>query len=320
MTKEDVPIERLINLTFALLDAERAGRQFLTGQWLRTHVKGYRDKTGGTESAAAHRKLKRDIALLIRAGVPIESVAGRQGPGYRLQAEDYPLPEVQFTPEEAAMLGLAGEIGQTGELAAFTRSGWTKLAASGATRDLAATPVFNAVNDLARLDPAQLDLLLKACREDRRISFSYRPDRVSEPMTRTMDPWGIVNHRDLLYLVGHDIDRDAPRSFRIFRVADIEVIGQASHRHGDDDLQQLVETSLRRQKTLVDAVVWVDPGHALELVDRAEALGEERWRLVDADADWLVRTAAGYAPAVVLEKPVELREQIRALIAQAGDI
>lgn len=319
MTEEDRQIERLTNLTFAFLGAEKAGRQFLTGEWLRGHVKGYRDASG-TDSQAARRRLKRDIATLIRAGVPVESVAGRDGPGYRLQTEEYPLPEVQFTPEEAAMLGLAGDIGQTGELAAFTRSGWTKLAASGVSRELSSTPVFNAVNDLSRLDPKQLDLLLDACRKHQRISFSYRPDRVSEPRTRTMDPWGIVNHRDRLYLVGHDIDRDAARSFRIFRATEIRVIGEATHERGDVDLQQLVATSLRHQKELVDAVLWVEEGHALELTDRAEPLEQNRWRLVDVDRAWLVRTAAGHAPSAVLEEPEELRTEIRALIAQAGEM
>ena len=40
MTEEDRQIERLTNLTFAFLGAEKAGRQFLTGEWLRGHVKG----------------------------------------------------------------------------------------------------------------------------------------------------------------------------------------------------------------------------------------------------------------------------------------
>lgn len=320
MTKEDAPIERLTNLTFALLDSEKAGRQFLTGEWLRSHVKGYGGADREPDSGAAKRMLKRDVATLIRAGVPIESVAADHGVGYRLQAEDYSLPEVQFTREEAAMLGLAGEVGQTGELAAFTRSGWTKLAASGVTRDLAATPVFNAVNDLSRLDPAQLDLLLGAAREGSSISFSYRPDPVSEPATRKMDPWGIVNYRDRLYLVGHDLERDAPRSFRIFRATGIKATGAATHPYNGEDLQQLVAESLRHQKVLIDAVVHVAEGHALEITDRAEAIGDGRWWLIDVDRDWLVRTAAGHAPEVVLEQPVELREQIRTLITQAGEI
>lgn len=320
MTKEDAQIERLTNLTFALLDAEKAGRQFLSGQWLRGRVKGYGATDREPDSVAAKRMLKRDVATLIRAGVPIESVAGEHGTGYRLQAADYSLPEIHFTREEAAMLGLAGEVGQTGELAAFTRSGWTKLAASGATRDLTATPVFNAVNDLSRLDPAELDRLLDATRNRRRISFQYRPNQVSSPVTRTMDPWGIVNHRDRLYLVGFDIDRDAPRSFRIFRVSELSVIGPATRLHRGENLQELVADSLRYAKVLIDAVVAVEEGHALEITDRAEAIGGNRWRLNDVDRDWLVRTAAGHAPEVVLEEPAELREEIRALIAQAGAV
>lgn len=316
MTEADPQIERLTNLTFAFLDADRAGRRFLTNEWIRTQVKGY---AGGSYDAAT-KLLKRDIATLIRAGVPIETVAADEGNRYRLQAEEYSLPEVNFTPEEARMLGLAGELGQSGELGTFTRSGWTKIAASGATRPLSSTPIFNTVNDLSRLSARQLDIVLTACREHRRISFSYRSDPVSEPAWRTMDPWGIVNHRDRLYLVGYDPERAAPRSFRVFRVTEIEDIGAAAHRHQGEDLQKLVESSLRNQRALVDALISVTEGHALELTERAENLGEGRWRFIDVDRDWLVRTAAGYAPEVVLLEPVELREEIRALLSQTGKV
>lgn len=315
MTKEDRPIERLTNLTFAFLGADKTGRRFLSADWIRRNVKGYGDKS----QHAAQKQLTRDIAVLARAGVPVETVADEEGTRYRLQADDYPLPEVQFTPDEAAMLGLAGEIGRTGELAAFTRSGWTKLAASGASRALSSTPVFNSVNDLSRLAPQQLETLLEASRHECRISFNYHPDRITEPVRREMDPWGIVNHRDRLYLVGFDPDRQAPRSFRIFRVSEITPLGRAEYLRGDQDLQQIVAESLRIRRELIDAVLRVDAGQARELTERAEPLGQGRWRMTDVDRNWLLRTAAGHAPAAVVEEPLDLREEIQAMLGQAGE-
>ncbi|QGU07396.1 hypothetical protein COCCU_07310 [Corynebacterium occultum] len=316
MTEEDPQIERLTNLTFAFLDADRAGRGFLSNDWIREHVKGY--ARGGRDATA--KLLRRDLALLIRAGVPIETIAAEEGNRYRLQTDDYALPEVSFTLEEATMLGLAGEIGQRGELAAFARSGWTKLAASGATRTLEQIPAFNSFNDLARLSAEQLDTLLVACREHHRISFSYRADRVSEPVLRTMDPWGIVNHRNRLYLVGHDLDRGTHRSFRIFRATDIKELGPATHRQEDRNLQELVEEGLRNQKIMVDALISVPGKGAQVLKDQGEEESPGKWRLVDVDRDWLVRTVTGYAPEVVLLEPAEVREDVRALLIQGGEI
>lgn len=316
MTEEDPQLERLTNLTFAFLDADRSGRRFLNNDWVRKHVKGY--DRGGREATA--KLLKRDLALLLRAGVPIETIAGEEGNRYRLQKDDYALPEVNFTPEEATMLGLAGEIGQHGELAAFARSGWTKLAASGAARTLEQIPALHSFNDLSRLSAEQLDILLVACREHHRIRFSYRSDRVSEPMLRTMDPWGIVNHRNRLYLVGHDLDRGAHRSFRLFRVTDIEEVGDATHHQEGRNLQELVEQGLRNQKSMVDALVLI-PGEGAQVIkDQGHEESPGRWRLVDVDRDWLVRTIAGYGPEVVLLAPEEAREEVRALLIQAGEI
>lgn len=315
MTKEDRPIERLTNLTFAFLGADKTGRRFLSADWIRRNVKGYGDKN----QHAAQKQLSRDIAALSRAGVPVETVADEEGTSYRLQADDYPLPEVQFTPDEAAMLGLAGEIGQTGELAAFTRSGWTKLAASGASRALSSTPVFNSVNDLSRLAPQQLETLLEASRNECRISFNYHSDQITEPTRRQMDPWGIVNHRDRLYLVGFDPDRHAPRSFRIFRVSGITPVAPAEYPRGKQDLQQIVADSLRIRRELIDAELRVEEGQARELTERAESLGQGRWRMTDVDRNWLLRTAAGHAPAAVVEEPPDLRDEIQAMIRQAGE-
>lgn len=41
MVARDRVIERLTNLTFAFLNADRLGRKFLSPQWIHEHVDGY---------------------------------------------------------------------------------------------------------------------------------------------------------------------------------------------------------------------------------------------------------------------------------------
>ncbi|MDO5077396.1 YafY family protein [Corynebacterium sp.] len=312
MVARDRVIERLTNLTFAFLNADRFGRKFLSPQWIHQHVDGYAEYS----AASFHTVFTRDRAILAKVGVPIESVAQA---GYRLQRERYMLPPVSFTPAEATVLGLAGELGFDPDLGAFARSGWTKLAAGGADRMLHSAPRFTAVNDISTLSARHLDSLLNATRRGDRIEFQYRSGRAAQTTTRTMDPWGIVNVRDRLYLVGFDIDRDAPRSFRITRVGDIAVIGGGEHPRPDEDLQHVVEKLLRTGQQLIDAHLSITPDRAYELSTRGTQRADGTWDLIGVDQDWLIRTAAAYAPHAVVLSPSEIRDAVVAHLHEAEE-
>ena len=285
----DPAIRRLTNLAFALLGADQRGRRYLTADWIRSHVPGYDNRS----DLAFTRQLGRDITTLRRAGVPVETQSSGDGNLYRLQIEDYELPAVTFTPEEAAVLGLAGEMGQSGELGVFARSGWTKLAASGADRDLSRPPVLTTVSDLGRLPSALLTDVMTATRHRLRISFDYRPTPTATPQRRIMDPWGLVTLHDRIYLVGWDVQRKAPRSFRVLRIS-----------------------ALRQGRQRVDATLRVQPGQGGELPEAGTPDPDDPTtvRLVDVDRDWLVRTAAGAAPGVVVREPADVRQEIIALL------
>lgn len=313
MADRDHVIERLTNLTFAFLNADRLGRKFLSPQWVHENVDGYQEYS----AASFHTIFTRDRAILAKVGVPIEVVAQA---GYRLQREQYMLPPVHFTPAEATVLGLAGELGFDRDLGAFARSGWTKLAAGGADRELGSTPRFTATNDISGLTARQLDTLLSATRDGRRISFSYQADQAKDSVTRTMDPWGLVNVRDRLYLVGFDIDRGAPRSFRITRVSKISITGSASHRRGDADLQAIVETTLRGGKELIDVHLVVEDGRAYELTSQGTQRDDGTWDLHNVDRDWLVRTAAAYAPHALVLAPEQVKHDVVTQLRQAKEV
>ncbi|WP_244248396.1 WYL domain-containing protein [Corynebacterium matruchotii] len=111
------------------------------------------------------------------------------------------------------------------------------------------------------------------------MSFYYQRTSASDYTERWMDPWGIVTNRDRLYLVGHDLDRDAPRSFRITRISELEILnpettdlepyGPFHEPPPDTNLQQLVINQLRQGMTLVDATLTIEPGKADVLRSRA---------------------------------------------------
>lgn len=318
MTDKDPGLERLTNLTFAFLNAKDLGRQFLTSAWVRRHVDGYQ----GRDEESFEKAFQRDRAILTKVGVPIEAVAegaieaGKRVTGYRLQEEEYSLPAVSFTPEEATVLGLAGDRGMTGELAVFARSGWTKIAAGGASRELRQQGTFAVTGDITSLKGKTLDLLIGACAQGRSLAFTYTAHPGAEPVTRRLEPWGLVPLRGRMYLVGFDLDRQAARSFRITRVSDFDVTGTSTHSRPDTDLQQIVEDSLRIGKELVSATIRMPQGAVPEL----EALGERRGDVVelrDVDKHWLVRTCISNAPEALLIAPVALRDEVIAGLRQA---
>ncbi|KQB85599.1 helix-turn-helix transcriptional regulator [Corynebacterium oculi] len=302
-------VERLVNLTFALLDASRSGRPYLTSAWLRQHVAGY----GGVGEDTARKRLQRDLRTLAQAGVPLERGTHEGVPGYRLREEDYELESVEFTPREAAVLGLAGQMGRGGQLGAFARSGWTKIAASGAQRDLGAqAPGIAGGGDWDKLSARALTTIVAAITRGRRLEFRYRG-----AATRVMDPWGIVNHRDRLYLVGFDVERAQPRSFRLLRTTDFHEVGSREHGPGDHNLQDIVIEALENRGQRVDARVRLRPGRGLALREAGTVNGEIV-TLSGVDRDWLVRTVAAYGPDAILLDDGELRREILALLGEAA--
>ena len=216
------------------------------------------------------------------------------------------------------VLGIAGGVGTTGGLSDFSLSGWTKIAASGASRNLAGAPVYTAVNDITRLAPEIITAVLAAVRNQLRITFSYRANPATEPVRRVMDPWGVVNRDSRIYLVGFDVDRNEPRVFRALRVSDIKRSHDpAEHPNPTEDLQVLVERALQRGEK-IDARLVIPEGQARELLDAGEVQPDGTVLLQKVDKDWLVRTAAGYAPEVQVLEPVGVRQEVISLLRRVS--
>ncbi|WKD59303.1 helix-turn-helix transcriptional regulator [Corynebacterium caspium] len=312
----DDSVERQINLIFALLSAYRSGNALSSGSWLRKVVTGYQ----GISEDAARKRFSRDIKMLRTAGVPIEIIESGGIQHYRLKPELYELPEINFTPEEAAVLGLAGDLGRSGELGSFSRSGWTKLAASGVRRELNSAPqtVVASYNDLARIRAAVLLPIIAAIQRKQALELQYRPSPIKEAITRRIDPWGVVTVLDRLYLVGWDIDRQAPRSYRLLRLTSTKTTNiPISHEYTEDPagLAEIVKASLEKSLHKTNAKVQLKPGKAAEIRLRASSISETGIaELHQVERDWLVRTCASFGEYAVVLEPADIRAEVIALL------
>jgi proteasome accessory factor B len=312
--------ERLVNLVICLLST----RRFLTAAQIAETVPGYEhDADDPREHEAFQRKFERDKAELRDLGVPLETgttSAFDTEPGYRIARRDYALPDVRLEPDETAAVGIAARLWQHAGLAAAATSGLLKLRAAGIDVDLQTTL---GVEPVVTVDPAFAPLQA-AARERREVAFAYRTPEDDAAAARRLQPWGVVSWRGRWYVVGHDLDRDATRSFRLSRVAGpVQAVGPAGAftPPPDTDLISHVARWSEPVEHPNRATVLVRSGRAAGVRRFAEEVtpGPDGDRVVlsysdpDSFARWVVR----YGSDVVVLAPDEVR---KATIARLRDL
>ncbi|MBA3292058.1 MAG: WYL domain-containing protein [Actinobacteria bacterium] len=200
-------IERLINLIIALLET----RWPLSAGEIRERVGGY----GQDNHDSFRRAFERDKDDLRAMGIPIEvrkkDPLDEHSDGYIIDKERYYLPDLELEADEIAALRIATEAvrGGQGEAAA----GLMKISVDSTTAPVDGPQV--AWGDDMR-QPA-LGAIYEAQLERRPITFDYQ-SASGDRTDRRLEPYGLVNRRGHWYVVGNDVDRDAPRAFRISRI------------------------------------------------------------------------------------------------------
>jgi proteasome accessory factor B len=321
-------VERLVNLVIALLST----RGYITAEKIRSSVAGYSDSPS---AEAFSRMFERDKNELRDLGIPLE--VGRvsaldAAEGYRINRDAYALPPVELTPDEAAAVAVATQLWESPELITATQGALLKLRAAGVDVDPDAPVAIASPAGVPGLRGSEdvLGILLSAIDSRRAVQFPHRSSRAEPFTTRTVEPWAVVTEKGRWYLVGHDRDRDATRTFRLSRIgAEVIPVGPADAVTVPDDvdLRKIVAETVAETPTGGRARVWVADGRATALRRAGTStgvreLGGRDGEVIEFDigsSDRLARDIAGYgADAVVLE-PQSLRDDVLArLRAQAG--
>ncbi|MGY1728146.1 helix-turn-helix transcriptional regulator [Geodermatophilus sp. SYSU D01062] len=306
--------ERLVNLVIALLGT----RQYVTAARIRATVPGYEPDDGTARADEAFKRMfERDKADLREMGIPLET--GRTSvfdteDGYRIARADYELPEITLTGEEAAAVGLALRLWESAQLAGAAHSALVKLRAAGVDVDPTRLPIQPRLDS----DEPAFEPCYAAARDRRVLTFDYRRPDEDAPARRHVQPWGVVAWHGRWYLVGLDLDRQAPRVFRLSRVAgtpratgpenafepppDLDLAGIVAGQFGGRGEEQLV-------------VVRARPGTAVGLRRWATPLGagpdgEDRLQLRTTEPGRLADQLAAYGPDVVVESPAAVRDAV----------
>ncbi|MCZ4550681.1 helix-turn-helix transcriptional regulator [Gordonia rubripertincta] len=310
-----------MNLVICLLST----RQFLSAEQIRKIVGGY--ETSKTDEAF-NRMFERDKNELRDLGIPLET--GRSSglspvDGYRIDRDAYELSDVDLTEEEAAAVALAAALWDSPGLAANTHSALMKLRAAGVQVDADAVfeesaPSIHSSAPRGIGSQEVLTTLLAAVDARRQVRFEHRSAKNQPYQTRTMKPWGVVTHQRRWYLVGHDVDRGEPRTFRLSRIASVEPFGRSGVvvQPDDVDLRAIVAEAVTVSGPPRIARIWVADNRAAGL--RRIASGSSPGVFAGRDGtvldvamnsiDGLSRQVLGAGADAVVVEPPELRDHV----------
>ena len=175
--------ERLVSLLLTLRNSTTG----LSAEELVASVPGYALADPTTNPVSARRKFERDKDTLRELGIEVTTIGRPEEPRYRVVEEDYILPALHLSAEQAACLSLAASAWRDGGLPATARRALTKLRAvsEGPTGGSSAgLPVLTA--DLSGEEiPEEL---ITAVDERRLVTFDYVSARSGSTRARTVEP------------------------------------------------------------------------------------------------------------------------------------
>ncbi|KXP01346.1 helix-turn-helix transcriptional regulator [Tsukamurella pseudospumae] len=308
-------IERLTNLVICLLYTQRP----LDRDYIRANVFGY---DPDADDEAFERMFERDKADLRELGVPIEVAPVSRinsATGYRIAFDEYALGEIDLDPEEATAVAVAAAVWQSPELSSAAQSAVQKLRAGGMDVSGPGAGVGPGIAPDRGAEGALL-AMLEGIDRRRQVTFEHRANPAQPYVDRTLHPWGVVTFRGSAYAVGHDVARDAVRTFKLSRVRGGSVTGAAATVRPPEgfDLHAHVVATVAERDPVGTARLWVARGRGdgLRRLAATQADGDFRGRsgteitVEMRSVDAVAREVSGLGPDAVVFEPQELRDAV----------
>lgn len=310
--------ERLINLTIALL----ATKRYLTKFEIFRSIEGYE---GSAESK--ERMFERDKDDLRKIGIMID-VRGTDPlfddePGYRIHPNSYSLDLGQLNGAEIALLSLAAEAWRGAALSDSAQSALVKLRSLGVASDFGSLPNLS---PKLTVDSSNFIPLTRAIADHTVISFRYLSSQLEEE-ERTVNPYGLGSRKGNWYLVGHDHDRSAVRTFRLDRIVDqVALVGKPSAFDIDPNFHVLefLDSHVFETRQNAQVSIRIGRGHALRR-DAVILSSDDEFDLCQvsySDETRFLDSILWHGEDVIIEGPRDLRgkavAKLQALVATHG--
>ncbi len=318
-------LERLVNLTAALLNAERP----ITAEQLRSRVPGYPE-----DKASFRRQFERDKEALRELGFPLITLAEPAGSlvRYSVDRDRYYLRDPGLTPDELSALSMAAEVVRLNGLGdrRLYDALWKLEGTSAPAGQPAGAPADStdaSMSPMPSLDAelpadASLAAVFDAIATNRAVQFSYRDE------TRSVVPRSLSFENGRWYLAAFDLDRRDERSFRIDRIHGDVIV--AAHADAVDIPPAPPRASPSRSPwelgsgEPVEAFVMIDAAHApwaerhvgSATVQERHADGAVTVRLVVRNSDAFRSFVLGFLDGAEVLRPAALRADLLSWLQQ----
>jgi len=311
------PEDRLFSLVLAL---SATSRGLLKSEIFGT-VRGYAEPDGRASERDLdnlNRQFERDKDELRRLGIPLETSDVLDGNNnqltrYFIPQTEYQLPdETRFTPEEFALLGLAGEVWREASLSEDSQHALMKLRALGVEPQ----ELMIGYAPRVRVREPAFALVQRALETRQALAFLYLKPGDTVPRRRLVDVHALVLHEGRWHLHGIDLDTRDARTFLLSRI-----VGDASLVRGAPlpppplgvAEEVLAELANIRAKNIAEVTVAAGSDAEVRLTKRAFETVEKTGvlRLHFTDAAVFADDLAGFGPEVRVLSPSELCEAVR---------
>lgn len=220
------------------------------------------------------------------------------------------------TPREALRLVLAGEA----VAAAMPEDVPALRSALDAIRNSAGIPAGVSVEHDDD-GTTWLSRIRTAIRDRRKLSIGYRSRGADAPAERTVHPWLLQVADGEWYLRAFDERSDEPRTFRLDRIADLDVLGEGARARPEDDVDVPPRYEPGPDDTEVELVLepstrWVADEIRTDRVEDAED-GSRRIVFHTDALPWVVRLLLAAGPGVEVVRPGHLETLVRRAAADA---
>jgi predicted DNA-binding transcriptional regulator YafY len=281
------------------------------------------------------RTLHRYFEMLDEMGVPVYAERGPYG-GFSL-VRGYKLPPLVFTPEEAVAVSLGTSIvhemwGQLyheaaqGVLAKLENvlPDEQRQEIAWARRSLVATGMNRA--DIEMLTPL-LEKLRRAVRENRRVSMTYHSGSNPHGEQRDLDPYALIHRWGWWYVVGFCQLRQDMRSFRVDRIAELNVTERTFPAPAGFDIHAYMAQEWQNIPQMKVRMRFAPQFSHLAQYGRGywEAFEEQPGGSVVVtfsapDVYAAASNVLAYGPAVTVLEPPEVRQMVKEWAQTAADL
>jgi proteasome accessory factor B len=304
----DKKAERLINLTIALLAANR----YLKKSEIFKSVEGY----SGTADSM-DRMFERDKNELRSLGIDI-SVGDidplfDDEPGYRIFKDSYGFQLKDLEPADVALLSVAAKLWNDSVLGADAQSSLIKLESLGLTETQDSTLTFSYRYENPTLNLGKIE---EAILTTKSIKFNYR----DSDLIREVEPYRIALWRGFWYVIGKDIDKNDVRIFKVSRIS-----GEVSITK--KDFKPPREFNVSEQLPSGDnyeVILKVANDKSVVLRNLGEEIGtegdEDLVRIYFSDHGEALRELLRHGNNVKVESPKELKDTYRKTLEVLADV